>query len=151
QPRPNSPNERHGLSSSMTPDGRNSAIRFGVATHRGMPRLPCPRGQGGNMRAATGIVTVFLCAFGIGLKAAAPPPPAGYRTDRILVRPKAHAPLSAMAALHSQRGHSLLRSFSHIANLQIIRLHPHANVQAELQAYRRSGLVDYAEPDFIVH
>ena len=76
------------------------------------------------------------------------PSPAGFRTDRILVKPKPGADLTR---LHVSFGTKVLRQFPGIGNLQVLQLLPGADVRVLLGAYQQSGLVEYAEPDFIVH
>lgn len=78
------------------------------------------------------------------------PPPLRIRTDRIIVKPKEGIPPSALALQHSRFGSRVLRAFSRIGNLQVIKLPAAANVSAVLAAYRKSGLVAYAEPDYIL-
>jgi PKD repeat protein len=72
---------------------------------------------------------------------------AGYRQDRILVKPMPGADLSG---LHLLLGTSLLQSFQAIGNLQILRLPAGTTVSAAISAYLQSGLVVYAEPDYMV-
>ena len=72
---------------------------------------------------------------------------AGFRADRALVKPK---PGTDLTALHARLGTTVLRSFSGIGNLQVIQVSPGADVRALLGAFQQSGLVEYAEPDFIV-
>jgi len=55
-----------------------------------------------------------------------------------------------MAVLHAGMRTGVLRTFPLIANLQILQLPPQANVEAILNAYRLSGRVAYAEPDYTV-
>ena len=45
----------------------------------------------------------------------------------------------------------MLRQFPGIGNLQVLQLLPGADLRVLLGAYQQSGLVEYAEPDFIVH
>ncbi len=75
------------------------------------------------------------------------PSPTGFRTDRILVKPKPGADLTM---LHVSFGTKVLRRFPAIGNLQVLELLPGADVRVLLGAYQQSGLVEYAEPDFIV-
>src|SRR3989454_31756 len=75
------------------------------------------------------------------------PSPAGFRTDRILVKPKPGADLTRV---HVSFGTKVLRQFPGIGNLQVLQLLPGADVRVLLGAYQQSGLVEYAEPDFMV-
>src|SRR6266446_2081513 len=76
------------------------------------------------------------------------PPPSGFAPDRILVKPK---PSADLTALHATLGTTVLRSFPAIGNLQIVQLAPGASVTNELAEFQQSGLVQYAEPDWVVH
>ncbi|PYJ85376.1 MAG: hypothetical protein DME22_09400 [Verrucomicrobia bacterium] len=75
------------------------------------------------------------------------PSTTGFRTDRILVKPKPGADLTMV---HVSFGTKVLRRFPGIGNLQVLQLLPGADVRVLLGAYQQSGLVEYAEPDFIV-
>jgi len=72
---------------------------------------------------------------------------AGFRADRMLVKPK---PNTDLTALHARLGTAVLRSFSGIGNLQVLQLSAGADVRMLLSAFQQSGLVEYAEPDFMV-
>ena len=72
---------------------------------------------------------------------------AGFRADRLLVKPK---PNTDLTALHARLGTTVLRSFPGIGNLQVLQLSAGADVRTLLSAFQQSGLVEYAEPDFIV-
>src|SRR5436305_14420851 len=74
--------------------------------------------------------------------AIAAPTPAGFRVDRILVKP---APAADLSALHAQQRTKLLRSFPEIGNLQVLQLAGDASLDRVLAAYRESTLVQYAE------
>jgi len=70
-----------------------------------------------------------------------------YRGDRILVKPKTGITLSVPNLL---LGASVLHSFPTLGQLQVIQLPAGALVENALGVLRRSGLVEYAEPDFRV-
>jgi subtilisin family serine protease len=74
-----------------------------------------------------------------------------YRDDQILIKPKNGVNLSQLANFHSAVGGSVARTFSRIGNLQIIRLPKNENVTNLVAKYKRSGLVEFAEPDYFVH
>ncbi|HXT39119.1 MAG TPA: S8 family serine peptidase, partial [Candidatus Angelobacter sp.] len=75
------------------------------------------------------------------------PPPASVRPDRILVKPKPGADLENLNAAFGNKVH---RFFSGIGGLEVVELPPGTAVAAVLAAYQRSGLVEYAEPDYLV-
>src|SRR5688572_22168204 len=75
------------------------------------------------------------------------PANAACRVDRILVKPNAGANL---AGLHGALGIQLLRTYPAIGNLQVLQLPPGSVVGEMIAIYQQSGLVEYAEPDFLV-
>ena len=89
-------------------------------------------------------VLVKLPAFSAPAASAAAP----YRADRILVMPKA-GEADALAEFHG-RGHgAVIRRFASLGGLQVIRV-PQGRLPAQLiQLYDQSGLVEYAEPDYL--
>lgn len=75
-----------------------------------------------------------------------PPTLAPHRFDRILVKPK--GPPGALANFHQGRGNQVSRTWRRFGNLQLVSIPPGANVENVIAAYERSGLVEYAEPDY---
>ncbi|HEU4385511.1 MAG TPA: S8 family serine peptidase [Anaeromyxobacteraceae bacterium] len=71
--------------------------------------------------------------------------------DRVLVRFRSDLPRRAAAAAHAVAGATLLRAFSSVAGLQVVRLAPGADRSRALAAYRAAPGVLYAEPDLPVH
>src|SRR5687768_17456953 len=76
------------------------------------------------------------------------PPAVDAREDRILVKPKAGVNL---AALHTALGVQVLHTYPEIGNLQVLQLPAPTTVAGAIGIYQASGLVEYAEPDLIVH
>jgi len=73
---------------------------------------------------------------------------AAFRSDRILVKPKAGADL---ANLHALLGIQVLRAYPMIGNVEVLQLPADTPVGFAIALYQQSGLVQYAEPDFVVH
>jgi subtilisin family serine protease len=71
-----------------------------------------------------------------------------HRLDQFLIQPKPGANLSTF---HASHGCKVLRTFDHIRRLQVIRIPPNQKLDGLLTAYNRSGLVEFAEPDYIGH
>ena len=67
--------------------------------------------------------------------------------DSILVKPK---PGRDLAAFVGERGERVHKRFERFGNLQVLKLRQGADVPAILKQYRDSGLIQYAEPDWIV-
>jgi subtilisin family serine protease len=72
---------------------------------------------------------------------------ASIRPDRILVRPKAGVNLSV---LQSTLGLTTVKTLPALGNLQILRVPAGAAVPTVLATLAQSGLVQYAEPDYLV-
>jgi subtilisin family serine protease len=80
-----------------------------------------------------------------------PPGSAGFRTDRILVKPSRGIPDQALNNFHATTGAQVLRRFPRIERWQVLQLPPQAAVDQMLARYREAGLFQYAEPDYVVH
>src|SRR6266480_589108 len=72
-----------------------------------------------------------------------------FRQDRILVKPKSGI-LSGLGQLHALAGVQVLQSYPGIGNLQVLKVPPQASLSDLIAFYRRSGQVEYAEPDYQV-
>src|SRR2546430_3274132 len=72
-----------------------------------------------------------------------------FRQDRILVKPKSGI-LSGLGNLHALVGAQVLQSYPGIGNLQVVKAPATASITDFISTYRRSGLVEYAEPDYQV-
>ncbi len=71
-----------------------------------------------------------------------------YRADQILIRPKSGVSLSLLAGFHAAQAGEVLNTFSKIGNLQILRVPQGKTVPDLIARYEKSGLVEFAEPDF---
>ena len=74
-----------------------------------------------------------------------------YRTDRILIQPKSEIVLAALDRFHAQHKTKLLQSFNRIHNLQILEVPAGDTVENLVAQYQHSGLVEFAEPDYLVY
>jgi subtilisin family serine protease len=72
-----------------------------------------------------------------------------YRGDQILIKPKSSSNLAALANFHSAQNSEVLRTFARIGHLQIVRVPKGETVQSFIAKYKRSGLVEFAEPDYL--
>lgn len=75
---------------------------------------------------------------------------ARYRPDRILIKPKTGTPADAMARVHKRQGTRVRGAFPALENLQVITVPEGAKVEEILAQYRQSGLVEFAEPDYLL-
>jgi subtilisin family serine protease len=71
-----------------------------------------------------------------------------YRSDRILVMPASQASLARLEQVHKSNQASIARTFNGVRGLQVIKLANGDSVKAAIERYQRSGLVEFAEPDF---
>ena len=112
------------------------------------------------------VVVVMLFLLSIGLvappgafspaprEALAGPPSAtdgghgpGYVPDEVLVRFRPGTTGAAMAAAHAAIGASVVKAFSLVDNLQLVKLAPGVGVKQALQHYQQHPDVLYAEPN----
>lgn len=77
--------------------------------------------------------------------------PAEYRPDQILIQPKPGVSGTALAAFHAAQGASVTQTFSVAGGVQIITVPPGETVPDLIKQYQASGLVKFAEPDYLVH
>ena len=81
-------------------------------------------------------------------------PPAStppYREDRILIKPKHGVSPVALANFHSARQAEVLQTFEGMGRMQVVRIPKGETVQGFIAKYERSGLVEFAEPDYTGH
>jgi subtilisin family serine protease len=74
-----------------------------------------------------------------------------YRPDEILVRFRSGTSSAAVGALHQAIGGHLVRSWSSIEGLQLIRLPTGTSIRDAVRAYRQNRNVLYAEPNYFYH
>ncbi|HEY9509200.1 MAG TPA: S8 family peptidase [Verrucomicrobiae bacterium] len=67
-----------------------------------------------------------------------------------MIKPRAEKSRSALNAPRQIVGGKVRRSFSSLGNLQVVQLPSNVSVQRALELYRESGLVEFAEPDYIL-
>ena len=101
------------------------------------------------------LVFLLSCALGAGsLAASAAPqhrvPAHPHRGDRLLLRPKPGISPDALARFHTSQGSRIAREFKHLDGLQDVRVAAGKSVEEAVEQYQVSGLVDYAEPDYLV-
>src|SRR6266704_1930699 len=99
---------------------------------------------------------VLLCVVvALQFSVAWPPtlssPPAGpaWREDQFFVQPKAGVAASRLSSFHAANGCKVLRVHERLLGLQLVQTSKLKNLSTLLAAYRQSGLVEYAEPDFL--
>lgn len=73
-----------------------------------------------------------------------------FRPDRILIQPKADCPPAALNNLHRERKCRIVRQFRDFQNLQVVALGPGQDVDDAIGEYKASGLVEFAEPDYLL-
>ncbi len=73
---------------------------------------------------------------------------AAHSLDRILIKPAAESSEIQLLQFHTEQGTRVLRRFN--SGTQVIGLPPGAAVSNVIDSYRRSGLVQFAEPNHFV-
>jgi subtilisin family serine protease len=74
-----------------------------------------------------------------------------YREDRILIKPKAGISQTVLNNFHLAQKSAVLRTFDGMGRLQILSVPNGATVQGLIAKYQKSGLFEFAEPDYLVH
>jgi hypothetical protein len=83
--------------------------------------------------------------------ASAQPIQPAYREDRILIKPKAGINQTALDNFHLARKGEVLRTFDGIGHLQVLSVPKGETVPGLIAQYQKSGLVEFAEPDYLVY
>jgi subtilisin family serine protease len=83
--------------------------------------------------------------------ASAQPAQSAYRADRILIKPKAGVNWTALNNFHLAQKGEVLRAFDGIGHLQILSVPKGETVPDLIARYQKSGLVEFAEPDYLVY
>lgn len=78
-------------------------------------------------------------------------PPAEYRADQILLQPKAGISPAALQTFHSAQKSAVLGTFANLGGLQIVRRPAGETVTGFIAKCQQSGLVEFAEPDYLGH
>jgi PKD repeat protein len=74
-----------------------------------------------------------------------------YRTDRILVKPKSAIATPRIVAAHAALAARIHRQYPRFGGWQVIKLPRGLSVAKALDLYRRSGLFEKVQPDYIRH
>lgn len=74
-----------------------------------------------------------------------------YREDQILIKPKAGIGRTVLSNFHLAQKSAVLRTFERIGSLQILSVPKGETVQGLIAKYQKSGLVEFAEPDYLGH
>src|SRR5208282_582592 len=94
-----------------------------------------------------GVLALLLLASSTHAQLAAP----AYREDRILIQPKPGISRAAMAAFHAARQSRVLQTFEGLGHLQVLSVPKGETAQSLVAKYLQSGLVEFAEPDYLVY
>jgi len=77
--------------------------------------------------------------------------PAEFRTNQILIQLKKNVSSNTLASFHAARHSTVLKTFGRNNRLQLLRVPKNETVPGLIAKYQQSGLVEFAEPDYIVH
>jgi len=103
----------------------------------------------GRFRLSAVVAASFL--IGLIVPATAQSTPPAYRADRILLQPKAGISPAVLNNFHRARKGEVLRTFDGIGRLQVLRVPKGETVTNLIAQYQKSGLVEFAEPDYLVY
>lgn len=92
---------------------------------------------------------LFLGTLVVSAQSIATAPAAAYRSDRILVMPRQNAGTNSLAQLHSVLGSRVVGRFPNLGGLEVVSVPENEMVEGLIAKFGQSGLVDYAEPDFL--
>jgi subtilisin family serine protease len=95
------------------------------------------------------VVAAFICTWLTDVHSQSVPP--AYRDDQILIKPKAGTSQTALNNFHQVRKDIVLRTFDKLGRLQILRVPKGETVSSLIAKYKQSGLVEFAEPDYLGH
>jgi subtilisin family serine protease len=74
-----------------------------------------------------------------------------FRTDQIIVQPKKNVSLATLANFHAIHQSVALKTFGGIGRMQVLRVPANETVAGLISKYQASGLVEFVEPDYVVH
>jgi subtilisin family serine protease len=74
-----------------------------------------------------------------------------YRTDRILIQPKPGIDRLVLENFHLAQKCCVLQTFDRLGRLQTLNVPKGESVPSLIAKYQRSGLVSFAEPDYLVY
>jgi len=95
--------------------------------------------------------TLLLVIGGVEAHGAAATSPEEYRTDQILVQPLRGLKPRALARLHAQYNSKVLATLGSSEGLQVVSVPTGETVRGLVRKYQTSGLVRFAEPDYVRH
>jgi subtilisin family serine protease len=97
-----------------------------------------------------GIVLALVCVVNVARGQTTQSAAAPYLSDRILIKPKAGLRAEALANLHASHHASVLKTFENLGRIQVVHLPGGETVPGLIEKYQKSGLVEFAEPDYVV-
>jgi subtilisin family serine protease len=76
---------------------------------------------------------------------------AEFRPDQILIQPKKNVNSTALARFHAAQQSQVVKTFASLNRLQVLRVPKNETVAGLIAKYQKSGLVEFAEPDYMLH
>jgi len=99
----------------------------------------------------TSIVSFLFCVWMPCVSPAFGADNLAYRTDQIIIQPRAGVNHAALAAFHATRGTKIAQAFPAVGGVQVVTLPAGETVPSLIAKYQQSGLVNFAEPDYLVY
>lgn len=114
----------------------------------------CSQGRGRIAREYfRSLLAVFILVFSSVVSSRAGALAAGgdFRTDQILIQPRKNVGPQSLARFHAAQQSRVVKSFPRFGGVQVLRVPKNETVASLIAKYRASGLVEFAEPDYLVH
>ena len=74
-----------------------------------------------------------------------------YRADRIIIQPRQGPDTTALEQFHARQHSRVLMKFEHVGHAEVLEVPAGETVERLTAKYQQSGLVEFAEPDYLVH
>ena len=99
-----------------------------------------------NLVRFAGVISLWLAT-----SARAQSAPPAWRSDQILIKPRPGISRALLTNFQQSRKSKPLQTFERLGQLQVISVPPGETVPDLIHQYQNSGLVEFAEPDYIGH
>jgi len=103
----------------------------------------------GRLLILVGVVPLFFIWLTTSTRAQSNAP--AYREDQILIQPKAGIGRIVLDNFHRAQKSAVLRTFERMGRLQVLSVPKGETVAGLIAKYQKSGLVEFAEPDYLYH
>lgn len=74
-----------------------------------------------------------------------------YHLNRVIIKPKANLNLKDLEQFNLRNGFKTRKRFEELGDIQTVIIPEGKSVEAVVNLYKSSGLVEFAEPDYLIH